>query len=196
VLQLQHGFFICNKCTGIFTRVNQTGMTIENSTPNDIEEILGLYSLATAHMKTKGTVSWPVFERALIETEIAENRQWKITIEGATACVWATTFNDPQIWEERNADPAVYIHRIATNPLYRGQNMVLHIVEWAKQYANNNGKQYIRMDTVGNNTSLISHYTRCGFSFLGLLKLQNTAGLPAHYDNATVSLFEIDLNKE
>jgi hypothetical protein len=50
------------------------------------------------------------------------------------------------------------------------------------------------MDTVGDNSGLINHYTRCGFEFLGLLKLRNTEGLPAHYDNATLSLFQIDVN--
>jgi hypothetical protein len=67
------------------------------------------------------------------------------------------------------------------------------IVEWAKNYAKENQKKYIRMDTVGYNLGLINYYTRCGFDFLGLLKLKNTGGLPAHYENATVSLFEIEV---
>lgn len=169
-------------------------MDIKNSTIEDSNEIFRLYKIATDFQKTRFIVHWPEFERNLVETEIIENRQWKIVIDNKIACVWATTFNDPQIWEERNNDPAIYIHRIATNPDFRGQNFVGHIVEWAKQYALDNKKKFIRMDTVGNNPGLISYYSKCGFDFLGLLKLQNTAGLPAHYDNATVSLFQITLN--
>jgi ribosomal protein S18 acetylase RimI-like enzyme len=105
----------------------------------------------------------------------------------------ATTFSDPQIWEERNNDSAVYIHRIATNPEFRGQNLVGHILEWAKKFALENKKRFIRMDTVGENPGLINYYTKFGFDFLGLSKLQNTGGLPAHYDNATVSLFQFEL---
>lgn len=168
-------------------------MEIQNSTPADIDEIFRLYKIATDFQKTKFTVHWPEFERSLIETEIAENRQWKIVINNQVACVWATTFNDPQIWEERNNDPAVYVHRIATNPDFRGQNLVLQIVEWSKQYALANKKRFIRMDTVGDNPGLISYYTKCGFEFLRLSKLKNTEGLPAHYDNATVSLFQLDI---
>lgn len=52
------------------------------------------------------------------------------------------------------------------------------------------------MDTVGNNPGLINYYTKCGFDFLGLLKLKNTKGLPAHYNNATVSLFQISISSE
>ena len=166
---------------------------IKNSTTEDIEEIFRLYKIATDFQKTRFTVHWPAFERDLVENEIDENRQWKMEIDGQIACVWATTFNDPQIWEERNEDSAVYIHRIATNPDFRGQNLVAEIVNWAKNYAAENNKKFIRMDTVGDNTKLIAYYGKCGFDYLGPLKLKNTEGLPAHYDNATVSLFEIKL---
>jgi RimJ/RimL family protein N-acetyltransferase len=168
-------------------------MTIKNSNIQDINEIFKLYKIATHFQKTKFISHWPEFERNLVATEIAENRQWKIVINNEIACVWATTFNDPQIWEEQNNDPAIYIHRIATNPNFRGQNMVLEIVKWAKVYAKENNKKFIRMDTVGNNQGLIAYYEKCGFNFLGLLKLKETTGLPAHYKDATVSLFEIEL---
>ncbi|MDF1613275.1 GNAT family N-acetyltransferase [Stygiobacter electus] len=169
---------------------------IQNSNKNDIEEIFRLYKIATDYQKTKFSVHWPVFDRTLIETEISENRQWKMVANGQIACVWATTFNDPQIWEERNYDQSLYIHRIAANPEFRGQGLVGKIVEWAKVYAAQNQRQFIRMDTVGNNLGLINYYTKCGFDFFGLVKLKNTSGLPAHYDNAIVSLFQITLNRK
>ncbi|MBP6181276.1 GNAT family N-acetyltransferase [Flavobacterium sp.] len=168
---------------------------IQNGNINDINEIFRLYKIATDFQKTRFTVHWPEFDKMLIETEIFENRQWKIVTDDKIACIWATTFNDPQIWEEKNDDPSIYIHRIATNPDFRGQNLVGQIVEWAKAYAVEKQKKYIRMDTVGDNPGLIDYYTKCGFDFLGLLKLKNTTGLPTHYDNATVSLFQLTLNQ-
>jgi len=168
-------------------------MKIINCIPKDIDEIFKLYKTATDFQKTKFNFHWPEFDRKLIETEILENRQWKIIIQDQIACVWATTFSDPQIWEERNNDPSIYIHRIATNPLFRGQNLVLQIINWAKDYAIINGKEYIRLDTVGDNIGLINYYEKCGFIFLGLYKLKNTNGLPAHYNNAVVSLFQLSL---
>jgi len=164
---------------------------IQNSNIDDINEIFRLYKIATDFQKTRFTVHWPEFDRKLIETEISENRQWNIVADGKIACVWATTFDDPQIWEERNEDPSVYIHRIATNPDFRGQNLVEQIVKWVKIFAIENQKQFVRMATVGDNPGLIKHYTKCGFDFLGLLKLKNTEGLPVHYHNATVSLFQL-----
>lgn len=167
---------------------------IENSTEADIPEIFRLYSEASAHqIRVKATVVWPTIKRELVETEIAENRQWKLLIENQIACVWAITFEDEQIWEERNADAAVYIHRIATNPAFRGQNFVALIVDWAKSYARSLGKEYLRLDTIGNNTRLIEHYTQAGFDFLGMFNMKNTEGLPGHYKSGHVALFEIKL---
>ncbi|MCX6207855.1 MAG: GNAT family N-acetyltransferase [Bacteroidetes bacterium] len=166
-------------------------MTIGNAEKEDISDIFRLYENARDFQKTKGSVLWPQFDKKLIETEISENRQWKILINNQIACVWATTFSDPEIWEERNADPSIYIHRIATNPSFRGQNLVEEIVKWSKRYAEDNGKEFIRMDTVGENKGLINYYQKCGFYFLGLSKLKDTDNLPAHYHNATVCLFQM-----
>jgi ribosomal protein S18 acetylase RimI-like enzyme len=169
-------------------------MKIENSTEDDINEIFRLYTAAAAHQaRVKATVVWPHFKRQLVASEITEKRQWKLLLDNQIACVWAITFEDEQIWEERNADSAIYIHRIATNPDFRGQNFVATIVDWAKSYAYSLGKAYVRLDTIGENTRLIRHYTNAGFDFLGMFDMKNTEGLPEHYQSGQVALFEIKL---
>ncbi len=171
-------------------------MEIKNSTSTDIDKIFELYALASQYQKAKQTVVvWPEFDRALIDTEIAENRQWKLIIDDEIVCVWATACSDEQIWEEKNADKAIYIHRIATNPNFRGSNFVKLIVEWAKVYARKKELNFVRLDTLGNNTKLIAHYTNAGFTFLGIFDLKNTDGLPNHYHNMPVCLFEIALKQ-
>ena len=169
-------------------------MTIENCDVSDIDEIFWLYAIASAYQQTKNVIVWPTFKKSLVETEIAEKRQWKLVIDGIIACNWAVTFSDAEIWEERNNDAAVYIHRIATNPGCRGKNFVAIIVAWAKLFAKNNGKNFVRLDTLGNNVKLIEHYTNAGFKFLGIFKLANTQSLPEHYQKEPdCCLFEIKL---
>ena len=170
-------------------------MIIKNSAADDIDEIFRLYSVATEYQKVKkSVVVWPEFDRQLIETEITEDRQWKMIIDEKVACVWAITFSDEQIWEERNKDAAIYIHRIATSPDFRGRNLVSAIVDWAKEYARKTTKDFVRLDTLGNNIKLIEHYTNAGFDFLGLFHLKSTKGLPAHYqNNDPACLFEIKI---
>ena len=113
---------------------------------------------------------WPEFDRDEVEREIEERRQWKMVIDNQIACIWSTTFDDPLIWEVQNADPAVYIHRIATHPAFRGNNLVSKIVQWAVKYAKTYNKRFVRMDTVGRNEKLIGHYEKCGFSFWGAVQ--------------------------
>lgn len=167
-------------------------ITIANSSLDDIPEIFRLYSLATTFQKIKfpGNI-WPEFDKETIIAEVLENRQFKIIIEGKIACIWAITFSDAQIWEEEDDDAAIYIHRIATNPEFRGQNFVQQIVLWAKQYAASCNLGFIRMDTCGTNERLIAHYIKCGFKFLGIKKLKNASDLPIHYSDADVCFFEI-----
>lgn len=168
--------------------------TIEKSTLEDLPEIFSRYRDAAAFQRTKKkVVVWPNFDPALVEKEILEGRQWKLVQDNRICCVWAIAFNDPQIWEERDKDPAVYIHRIATHPAARGQQMVKKIVEWAISYAQKKKKTHLRLDTLGNNTRLIEYYQIAGFDFLGMFPIKNTEGLPEHYHTAPVCLFEIKL---
>ena len=59
--------------------------------------------MAIAYQKTKFNKQWQGFDRALVEKEISENRQWKITIDNEIACVFAITFEDKSIWKEKNS---------------------------------------------------------------------------------------------
>lgn len=169
-------------------------MKIINSELKDIPEILGLYEQARSFQKVKGAVLWPEFDLKLIETEISENRQWKIVIGNEIACVWAITFSDPEIWGDKNADPSLYIHRVATNAKFRGQHFVEKMVDWAREYAKTIAKEFVRMDTVGENKGLIQYYQKCGFEFLGFTRLGAAGTLPAHYHHATVSLFQMSVS--
>lgn len=164
-------------------------MEIQNSTQGDIHKIFELYRIATDYMKSKNQVAWPEFSRDLISLEINEKRQWKLLIDNEIACVWATTLNDESIWGANN-DSAVYIHRIATNPSFRGRKLVNQIVNWADQYCIDNKLKFIRMDTVGLNKGLIGHYEKFGFEFLGTKELDNHNNLPDHYKEGPVCLFE------
>ncbi len=169
-------------------------MQIDNCVTADINTILSLYESARSLQTEKGMVVWPLFEKDFIEKEIKEQRQWKLIVDNTIACNWAITFKDKKIWEEKEKGDAIYIHRIATNPAFRGNRYIDQIVEWAKGYAIQKGKQYVRLDTLGNNTKLIKHYTSAGFRFLGMFELSDTSGLPGHYQNEpNCCLFEINV---
>lgn len=169
-------------------------MQIQNSSIEDLDLILDLYKSATAYQKERAINFWPEFDKEMVIKELIEKRQWKMMVDGEVVAIWATTFSDPLIWGNKNWDPSVYIHRITTSPTNRGMGLVKQIVAWSKDYATQHKKTFVRLDTVGENHKLIAHYKHCGFNFLGLSQLTNTAGLPAHYHNAVVSLFELKMH--
>jgi GNAT superfamily N-acetyltransferase len=165
-----------------------------NSNPADIDTIFQLFDSAIEYQKKNGYDLWPQFERKLIEAEIAEKRHWKILHNGTVACIFSVMYSDPVIWgAEKNADPAVYLHRITINPSYKGKGMMNIIRQWAEDHARQNGKKFVRMDTWGNNESLKSYYISCGFSYIGRQHLVQAPGLPAHYGGSVLSLFEIEV---
>lgn len=171
-------------------------MEISNCQLSDLDDIFFLYGAARDLQTERGMVVWPVFERTLVERELRENRQWKITEQNTMACNWAVTFDDRAIWGERDQQDAVYIHRICTHPQFRGRRYIDVIVAWAKGYALQKGKRYVRLDTLGNNTRLIEHYTSSGFRFLGIWRLTDTATLPLHYQREPdCCLFELEASE-
>lgn len=168
-------------------------MKIQNSELSDLPKIFDLYRIATDYMTSKNQVAWPKFAEDLVVEEIENRRQWKLLINGEIACIWATTSNDESIWGTEKNEPSIYIHRIATNPDFRGQKLVKQIVIWADQYGIENNLKYIRMDTVGLNKGLICHYENLGFQFLGAKELDNVDDLPEHYSKGPVCLFQREI---
>ncbi|TKC13164.1 GNAT family N-acetyltransferase [Pedobacter polaris] len=167
-------------------------LEIINSTTADVETIFEFYDMAIAHQKKVFNKHWQGFSLDLVKQEITENRQYKILVDGKVASIFAVTFNDPQIWKERDQDSAIYIHRIVTHPDFRGYGFVNIIIDWAIAYSKVNNIQYVRMDTWADNEKLLAYYTGCGFTHVGSIKIAPNSGLPKHYEGISLNLFEIE----
>lgn len=171
-------------------------MEIVTAEPADVEKIFDLYDRAIEFQKQVFDKHWLGFEPVKVDAEIAEGRLWKILETGEIACIWSVAYEDPIIWGENSGDGAMYIHRIVTNPNFRGRGYVRTITEWAKTHAQQNGLRFVRMDTWGDNRKLIDYYRDCGFEFLGLTTPNESDTMPKHYKGITLSLFEIDLQND
>ena len=164
---------------------------IVNSDSTNIDAIFNFYDIAIAFQKEKFDKHWEPFSRDMVIHEIEEKRQWKILSGNTIACIFVTAENDPLIWGEKDKEPSIYIHRIVTNPTFRGNNFVMRIVDWVKDYARSKNKKFIRMDTWGDNQKLINYYVDCGFTFLGITTPTGLDKLPLHYEGITLSLFQM-----
>lgn len=170
-------------------------MQILQSIAADLPVIFELYKQAVDYQKKTfpGNI-WPDFPKEMIEKEIQQGKQFKLVIDGQIACVWAITYSDPIIWKNDDGKTALYIHRIASSPNFRGHRLVERIVSWAKEFVDD--RPFLRLDTCGDNKRLIAHYQRCGFTFLGKKLLEDAGGLPAHYQHAEVCYFQLSLSAQ
>lgn len=163
-----------------------------NCYPEDVPTIMNLYEAARHFQIAKQVVVWPYFSKDFLLNEIAQSRQFKIVFENQIVCNWAITFSDKEIWGDQDKSDSIFIHRICIDSNFRGNRYIDMIVQWAKKYAFKHNKIFVRLDTLGNNTGLIKHYTSAGFTFLGMYRLAYTATLPKHYqDEPNCCLFEI-----
>jgi len=172
---------------------NETFQII-NSASQDTATIFELYRLATEYQRSHGYNEWKEFDPELIALEIKDKRHWKIVIDDSIACIFSVFYNDPLLWGEQDNDHSIYIHRIATNPAFKGKGMIKLIIDWAKNHAKETGRKFIRMDTWADNKILADYYLKCGFNVVGYRQFDKEAkGLPKHYSTLSLVLFEIEV---
>lgn len=170
-------------------------MRSENIVAEDLEIVFELYDKAIEFQKTVFDKTWLGFDAEFVNKEIYERRLWKIVEHEQITCIYSITYADPIIWGSDSGDSAMYIHRIVTNPKFRGRAYVRSITEWAKIHAAENRLRYVRMDTWGDNQKLIDYYKDCGFEYLGVMTPAISDTLPKHYVGISLGLFEIDLEQ-
>lgn len=71
---------------------------------------------------------------------------------------------DEKLWD--NVNNAYYIHRIVVPEEFKGLKFGEHMINWAKETANNYGKE-IRLNCVQENEVLFKYYVSCGFTYSG-----------------------------
>jgi predicted GNAT family N-acyltransferase len=167
-------------------------MLITHTTIEDLDVLEDLFGLAIQYQQSRSGHSWRGMNRPLIEKEIREGYHWKIVEEGRIACFFSIAFNDRLVWDERDADPSIYLHRIVTNPAFRGREYVKHIVAWAEAFGRAAQKQWVRLDTGRDNERLNAYYLQCGFVFCGIKQFEDDGdpSIPKHYLGSGLSLFE------
>jgi ribosomal protein S18 acetylase RimI-like enzyme len=162
------------------------------STLDDLPRIEELFDLAIQYQKTQSTNFWHGMDRNLIEHEIRNGLHWKIVESGDIACLFSIALTDRIVWEDRDQEPSIYLHRIVTNPAFRGKGYVRQIIAWAEEFGRERGLQYVRLDTNRDNRRLNDYYRDCGFEFCGFRVFTDDDAplVPRHYLGSGLSLFE------
>jgi ribosomal protein S18 acetylase RimI-like enzyme len=167
-------------------------MIITLSTKDDLAEIRDLFHSAIEYQKLKFGKHWHGMNEEKLLAEIGDNLHWKVMEDEQIAAFFSIAFTDPLIWDERDADPAIYLHRIVTNPEFRGRGFVTVITDWAEAYGREAGKTFIRLDTDRDNDRLNAYYQQCGYTYCGIKTFHDTDNplIPKHYFGSGLSLYE------
>lgn len=169
-------------------------MKITPTTIADLPVIRVLFGAAIRYQQHKFGKGWQGLDEVQLIGEIGETLHWKIMEGDQLAAFFAIAFSDELVWDERDADPAVYLHRIVTNPAFRGRGYVNPITAWAEEYGRERGKQLVRLDTDVDNLKLNDYYRQCGYAFRGVKQFMDSDRsnplIPQHYFGSGLSLYE------
>ncbi|MFA6058254.1 MAG: GNAT family N-acetyltransferase [Taibaiella sp.] len=176
------------------TTHTQTDNTkIINTANNDLTDVLWLFEQAMELQGRNGYKVWEDVDKASLEKDIASGLQYKIVQGNDILCIFSIQYNDPFIWRDRDRNDAIYLHRIVVNPNFKGQKQFQKVLDWAKDFAQSKGLQYVRMDTWADNLKIIEYYKSFGFAFIENYKTPDAPELPIQNRNLNVALLELKL---
>ncbi|WP_410503411.1 hypothetical protein [Flavobacterium succinicans] len=76
------------------------------------------------------------------------------------------------------------------NPKCKGQKQFGKVLSWAIELAKCKNLRYIRLDTWGDNQSILDYYMSYGFKFVENYTTPSTLNLPIQHRNLYLALLE------
>lgn len=168
-------------------------MTIEHTTIADLDFIYGLFDSAIAYQTRKKFPVWRGYDKSVLIKECTDGNQYKILIDGSIAIVFSVCYEDKIIWEDREDGNAIYLHRIAVNPAFKGRKLFGEILTWAIAHAKSKGLRFIRMDTWAENPAMSEYYKSFGFEFVAHSIAPDSPELGFQYRNLALTLLEMEV---
>lgn len=168
--------------------------SISNITLHDLEQITCLFNEAIKLKRKNSYKVWDIIDEVALPKDIENNLQFKIHHDDIILCVFTIQYNDPFIWQDKDQNDAVYLHRIVTNPNFKGHRLFEKVLTWAIQFAKQNKRKHLRMDTWADNHQLINYYKSFGFRFIENYKTTDTEELPLQNRNLNVALLELTID--
>jgi ribosomal protein S18 acetylase RimI-like enzyme len=165
-----------------------------NTDLSDLKTILWLFDEATKLQNKNGYKVWDSIDEMALQKEIANKLQFKIVKNDSILCIFSIQYSDPFIWQDKDQNDAIYLHRIVTNPNFKGQRLFGKVLNWVFQFAKQNNRNYVRMDTWADNQQLIDYYKSFGFRFIENYKTTYTDKLPLQNRNLNVALLELTID--
>jgi GNAT superfamily N-acetyltransferase len=138
----------------------------------DAVTVAALLDEATVWVTDLGFSQWPLpFPREQLAAAIDRGEVYVVEAEdGEAVATVSMLLDDPEYWGVRPPD-AVYVHKLAVRRDRAGRGIGAAIVEWANAEAAEAGREFLRLDCLGDNPHIRDYYEDLGFQHRGDLVL-------------------------
>lgn len=144
-------------------------MILSRTTQTEYEEIFDILCENARWLESKGIFQWPLdwlqSNQEEIRSSVNSGLYFKVEIDNHIAGIVEITERPDEIWAGDESQ-ALYIHKLAIRRKYSNQCLGREILELIAKLANNQEKEYLRLDCVAHNTKLRQYYESFGFKFI------------------------------
>ncbi|MBA3734936.1 MAG: GNAT family N-acetyltransferase [Actinobacteria bacterium] len=139
-------------------------MNVKRARHEDADTVAGLLDEATVWVGELGFDQWPLpFPRGELTDAIDRGEVYLVEGEdGEPVATLALLHDDPMYWPDRPPD-AFYLHKFAVRRDRAGRGIGAAVVEWANAEAAEAGREFLRLDCLGDNPRIRDYYEGLGF---------------------------------
>jgi ribosomal protein S18 acetylase RimI-like enzyme len=159
-------------------------MMINKSSVQDLEQLLFIVKSCGQNLIEQGIFQWNENypSKAVLLEDIALQQIWKLE-EGNSivGLIVLTEIEDAEYqhvkWLTKN-DKNLYIHRLAVHPNFQGKGFAQKLMNFAENYALENGYKSIRLDTFSQNKRNLQFYEKRNYIKLESIYFPNQSAFP------------------
>jgi GNAT superfamily N-acetyltransferase len=134
---------------------------------DDTEVVASLLDEASRWVGERGFEQWPLpFPRAQVAEAIARGEVFLAELDGEPVATVTILTEDPQYWGARPPD-ALYVHKLAVAREHAGRGFGTEVIGWADRRAVSLGRQFLRLDCLGDSSGIRRYYEQLGFEHRG-----------------------------
>ena len=142
-------------------------MNVRRAHHEDAVTVAALLDEASAWVDDLGFSQWPLpFPRDQIAAAIDRGEVYVVEAEDGEAVATVSMLLDDPYWGDRPPD-ALYVHKLAVRRDRAGRGIGGAVVEWANAEAAEGGREFLRLDCLGDNPGIRNYYEDLGFRHCG-----------------------------
>jgi GNAT superfamily N-acetyltransferase len=168
-------------------------MEVQQARIEEVGELQALFAAAIAWQRQRGVPTFTTFPASFFAQEIDKGAIFLAWRGGQLVGTVSLYEADDFIWDN-DAAPALYIHRLASLRTMEGRGVGGALIAWSRQRAVRLGKQWLRVDCWADNDELCRFYEGQGFTRVRIKNTGQHAGLPEHYQQINLQLFQMPVN--